>query len=125
MPKVIHFEIPAGDPEKVIKFYKDAFGWEVNQYEGQNYWLVMAGPKEEKFGINGAIYKKDRMSQTVNTISVEKLEEAMEKVKRSGGKVESEIQDISKVGRFVYAYDVEGTPFGMLQVSEEMKNMPM
>lgn len=123
MAKVIHFEIPAGDPEKVGRFYQEAFGWEVKKYGDQDYWLVMAGPKEEKYGINGAIYKKDRMNQTVNTISVEKLEDAMEKVKKAGGKIDGEIMTIPKVGRFVYAYDIEGTPFGLLQVSDEMKNM--
>lgn len=123
MSKVIHFEIPAGDPEKVGRFYKDVFGWEVKRHEDQDYWLVMAGPKEERHGINGAIYKKGEMDKTMNTISVEKLEEAVEKVKKAGGTIHGEAMDIPKVGRFIYAKDVEGTPFGMLQVSEEMKNM--
>lgn len=122
MSKVIHFEIPASNPEKIAKFYTEAFGWEIKQWEKEKYWLVMAGPKEEK-GINGAIYKKDRMDETVNTISVLKLEDAMEKIKTAGGKITGEIMEIPKVGRFTYAEDPEGTPFGILQPSEEMADM--
>lgn len=29
MPRVVHFEIPADNPEKVAKFYTDVFGWKV------------------------------------------------------------------------------------------------
>ncbi|MGZ7109599.1 MAG: VOC family protein, partial [Methanobacterium sp.] len=29
MSKVIHFEIPAEDPERAIKFYEDVFGWKI------------------------------------------------------------------------------------------------
>lgn len=32
MAKVIHFEIPAGKPERAIKFYKNVFGWKINKY---------------------------------------------------------------------------------------------
>jgi uncharacterized protein len=122
MAKVIHFEIPAEDPEKVGQFYREAFGWEIRKWENQDYWLIMAGPKEEP-GVNGAIYKKGQNDKTINTISVEKIEEAMEKVKKAGGEILGEVIDIPKVGRFIYAKDVEGTPFGILQVSDEMKKM--
>ncbi len=124
MAKIIHFEIPATDPEKVGRFYKEAFDWEITQYEGApDYWLVVAGPKEEKYGINGAIYKSGANDKTINTISVENVKEAMEKVKKAGGEIIGEIMDIPNVGLVVQAKDVEGTQFGMIQVPEEMKNM--
>ena len=124
MAKIIHFEIPATDPEKVGRFYKEAFDWEITKYEGApDYWLVMAGLKEEKNGINGAIYKRGANDKTINTISVENVKEAIEKVKKAGGEILGEIMDIPKVGLVVQAKDVEGTQFGMIQVSEEMKNM--
>ena len=28
MPRVVHFEIHADDPERAINFYKSVFGWE-------------------------------------------------------------------------------------------------
>ena len=124
MAKIIHFEIPAKDPEKVGRFYKEAFDWEITQYEGApDYWLVVAGSKEEKHGINGAIYKSGLNDKTINTVSVENVKEAMEKVKKAGGEIIGEIMDIPNVGLLVQAKDVEGTQFGMLQVPNEMKNM--
>ncbi len=124
MAKIIHFEIPATDPEKVGNFYKEVFDWEISQYEGvSDYWLVMAGPKEEKYGISGAIYKRGANDKTINTISVEDVKEAMKKVKKAGGEILGEVMNIPNVGLIVQAKDIEGTQFGMLQVPESMKNM--
>lgn len=123
MSKVIHFEIPAENPEKVSHFYKEVFDWETTQYKNSPYWLIMAGPKEEKYGINGAFYKKGMENKTMITISVTDLKKSVEKVKMAGGKISGEAMDIPEVGMFVYAKDIENTPFGMLQVSREMKDM--
>ncbi len=125
MPKVIHFEIPAEDPEIIRRFYEGVFGWKITQWKNQPYWLVEAGAKKE-WGINGAIYRKDetrQMDKTVNTIGVEDLEDYIKKVERSGGEIIGEIREIPEVGRFVYAKDPEGTLFGMLEPSEEMMKM--
>ncbi|MGZ7136310.1 MAG: VOC family protein, partial [Methanobacterium sp.] len=34
MPRVVHFEIPADDPERAIEFYKNVFGWKIDKWEG-------------------------------------------------------------------------------------------
>ena len=40
MPRVIHFEILADNPRRASKFYRDAFGWDIETWEGpQGYWL--------------------------------------------------------------------------------------
>ncbi|MGC2572653.1 MAG: hypothetical protein WA364_14160 [Candidatus Nitrosopolaris sp.] len=40
MPRVIHFEIVGDKPERVMKFYKEVFGWEFNKWNGpQDYWF--------------------------------------------------------------------------------------
>ena len=36
MNRVIHFEIPADDPEKTIAFYRKVFGWKFQQF-GDNH----------------------------------------------------------------------------------------
>jgi hypothetical protein len=55
MPRVIHFEINADDPERAVKFHKKVFDWKITKWEGPvDYWLVTTG--EDKVpGINGAI----------------------------------------------------------------------
>ena len=78
MSKVIHFEIPADDPERAIKFYKDVFGWEIEKWELGDYWLVSAGPEDEP-GINGAIMPKKFGDVIRDTISVDSYEEFAKK----------------------------------------------
>jgi len=125
MPRIVHFEIPAEDPEKVSKFYTDTFGWEIKKWDGpMDYWLVMTGDKS-KLGIDGGIFKLDgeMKKEVVNTLDVPNLGEYIEKVKAGGGKMEGEIQDIKGVGRFVYASDPEGNKFGMMQPFPDAKMM--
>lgn len=122
--KVVHFEIPAENPEKLGEFYKQVFAWKIEQWGDTPYWMAQTGPKEEQ-GIGGAIYQKsaDR-NVTVNTISVENLEKYMKLIQESGGKVLGEIMDIPTVGRNVMALDPEGNLFGMIEFSQEaMRNM--
>lgn len=34
MSRVIHFEIPADDPERSISFYEKVFGWRIEKWDG-------------------------------------------------------------------------------------------
>ena len=34
MPRVIHFEIPADDPDRAAKFYGNVFGWKLDKWDG-------------------------------------------------------------------------------------------
>ena len=54
MPRVVHFEIHADDPQRAANFYQNVFGWQINKWEGpEDYWLVTTGADNEP-GINGA-----------------------------------------------------------------------
>lgn len=116
MPRVIHFEIPADNPDRAVKFFEDVFGWKINKWGEMDYWLIETGPKEEP-GINGAIGRRDQhMPATTNTISVPDVEAYMEKVKQAGGKIISPHKmPIPGVGWFAYCQDTEGNLFGILQ----------
>ena len=55
MPRVIHFEIHAENPERAIKFYGDVLGWTFNKWDGpMPYWLVLTG-QDSQPGINGGL----------------------------------------------------------------------
>ncbi len=44
MPRVVHFEIYADQPERAIKFYQDVFGWNFQKWNGPyDYRLVTTG----------------------------------------------------------------------------------
>src|SRR3972149_5570591 len=58
MPRVIHFEIAADDPERAVAFYRKVFGWEIQKWEGpMEYWVITTGPKEEP-GIDGGLGRR-------------------------------------------------------------------
>jgi predicted enzyme related to lactoylglutathione lyase len=122
MGRVVHFEITADDTRRAVKFYQDAFGWkfEDSGMSDMDYQLAHTGDEDE-MGIDGAIMPRTYHSQPViNTIGVENLEEALEKVKAAGGQLEGDIQPIPEVGRFSYVRDTEGNLLGVIQ--PEMRN---
>ncbi len=116
MNRVVHFDISADDPERAIKFYSDVFGWTVEKWEGpMEYWMVTTGP-DDKPGINGGIAKRQMPSETVtNTIEVPSVDDFVEKITQSGGKVIAPKMPIPGVGYFAVCQDTEGNPFGIMQ----------
>lgn len=119
MGRVVHFEITADDTARARKFY-EIFGWNMvdAQMPGAEYWLAKTG---EGVGIDGAIMPRTYNPQPmINTISVDNLDDMIEKVKAAGGTVVGDKQPIPGVGDFIYAADTEGNTFGMLQPIEGM-----
>jgi hypothetical protein len=37
VPRVIHFEIPADDPRRAVKFYEKVFGWRIDKWGAIDY----------------------------------------------------------------------------------------
>ncbi len=116
MPRVVHFEISAKEPEKVVDFYQKVFGWKITKWEGPaEYWLAETGEGEEP-GINGGIMRSDEVfSGTVNSIDVSDIDAYVENVKQHGGEIVVEKHAIPGVGYNAYGKDVEGTLFGIHQ----------
>src|SRR5256885_16268297 len=86
MSRVIHFEIPASDPERAANFYRKAFGWKIEKWPGpMEYWLVTTGP-EGTPGINGGLMKNTGVKTTTNTIGVESVDTALQAAQPPGGK---------------------------------------
>jgi predicted enzyme related to lactoylglutathione lyase len=117
MPRPIHFEIPADNPERVIAFYGSVFGWTVQKWDGGGmpYWLVTTGPEGEP-GINGGIMPKRHPQQPcVNTVGVANVDEALASVTAHGGEVAVPKMAIPGVGWLAYGKDPEGNIFGLMQ----------
>jgi predicted enzyme related to lactoylglutathione lyase len=115
MPRVIHFEIPADDPDRATKFYQHVFGWKIDKWNGpQDYWLVTTGAKDEP-GIDGAIMRRMPDATTINTVDVPSVDEFTQKIVKAGGKVVMPKSTIPGVGYLVYCADTEGNVFGMMQ----------
>ena len=116
MPRVVHFELPADDPQRATAFYRDVFGWSAQRWEGpQEYWLINTGPEGEP-GINGGLARRSDVAPgTVNTIGVPSLDEYVSRVERSGGRVVLPKMAVPGVGWLAYCTDTESNTFGMMQ----------
>lgn len=108
MARIVHFEIPADDPERAIKFYETVFGWEITKWDGPfDYWLVKTGEEDEP-GINGAIMSREMGEMVKNAIGVESFDEYAQKIEAAGGKMLMEKQIIPGVGAMASFEDTEG-----------------
>lgn len=113
MSKIVHFEIPADEPQKLLEFYGRAFGWQFQQFGDQGYWLTTAGPDEEA-GIGGAIMQKNGPDHPVtNVINVPNVDEACRSVEANGGMIVVPKFEVGGMGYVAYFKDPEGTIMGL------------
>ncbi len=116
MSRVIHFEIPADQPERAIAFYRDVFGWKFQKWEGpMPYWLVTTGDASER-GIDGGLLPRSHPgASTVNTIGVASVDASLKAIEGKGGKAVVPKMAVPGVGWLAYCVDPEGNTFGILQ----------
>ncbi|MCL5067084.1 MAG: VOC family protein [Thaumarchaeota archaeon] len=113
---IVHFEIPADDVERLTKFYGDVFGWKFKNASmpGMDYWLISTGPRGKSVG--GGMYKKMGQDEKPrNYIGVNSVDESTEALKKAGGQILVEKQEIPGFGWSVIATDPEGNPIALFQ----------
>ena len=124
MPRVIHFEIPSGDPAQLAEFYRRLFGWEITNWGGPvEYWLISTGPEGEP-GINGAIARRDVREGTRNTVSVASADETLKRVAEIGGKALGPKMAVPGVGYHALCQDPQGNIFGIMELDPAAKWTP-
>ena len=113
MSRVIHFEIPALDPERASGFYQKVFRWKFDKWAGpMEYWMVRTGA-EGTPGINGGLMRNTNVKTTANTIGVESVDAALATGKSAGGKLAVPKTPIPGVAYFAYCEDTKGNLFGV------------
>ena len=129
MPRVIHFEIPADDPQRASRFYGSVFGWQFNKWEGpQDYWLVSTGGDPgapgaaAAVGIDGGMMRRPHPGAgTVNTIDVPSVDEYVARIQAQGGTVVAPKMAVPGIGWLAYCQDPEGNTFGIMQSDAEAR----
>ena len=121
MPRVVHFEIHAADPNRAVKFYESLFGWTFQKWEGpMEYWLVTTGPNDQP-GINGGLVQRQgdidgqAVIAYVCTVDVENLDASVQAAVDNGGQIALPKMPIPGMGWLAYCKDTEGNIFGMMQ----------
>ncbi len=122
MPRVVHFEIHADDPQRAIRFYTDLFGWQFKEYPGPTpYWLITTGP-DGTLGINGGLMKRmhpisgnDGVIAFVCTVDVDNFDRYFARALELGATVALGKMPIPGIGWLAYLKDTEGNVLGILQ----------
>ena len=124
MPRVVHFEIHAADPDRAGNFYKKLFDWQFQKWEGpMDYWLITTGPNEQP-GINGGLVRRQgeidgqAVIAYVCTVDVADVDASTNTATSNGAQVVLPKMAIPGVGWLVYCKDTEGNIFGMMQADE-------
>lgn len=125
MNPVVHFEIPYDDRERMMRFYRAVFGWQLEALgeEMGRYVLATTALEDAKPGtpagaINGGFYprKADWPDQYPSVVvGVRDIGAAMSLVAQAGGEVLGEPMRIPGVGDYVSFRDTEGNRLSMLQ----------
>src|SRR3954447_26838860 len=121
---IVHFEIPADQPERAATFYREMFGWDIKQYEGSvaggmEYWMVRTVPTDGQghptgSGVNCALMLWISPGQPlVHYISVEIVDEAVGRAERLGAKVLMGKTPVPGMGWFAQLNDTEGNLFAV------------
>jgi predicted enzyme related to lactoylglutathione lyase len=122
MPRVVHFEINADDPERALRFYERVFGWEFTKWEGpMDYWLIKTGEEDEPGIDGGLMQRQDPNAGVIDTINVPSVDAYVKKVQENGGEIVQPKTAVPGVGYVAYFKDTEGNPFGIMESDESAK----
>lgn len=122
MPRPVHFEIPAENPERAMQFYSSVFGWKFNKWDGpMDYWVISTGQPGEP-GIDGGLMpRRDPNQPCVNTISIANVDESLQTIEKGGGLCVVPKMAVPGVGWLAYCKDTEGHIFGIMQMDANAK----
>jgi predicted enzyme related to lactoylglutathione lyase len=110
---IVHFELPADDPEALAKFYTDLFAWKIEKTPGpMDYWMI--GTAREGKGVNGGMMKRQVPEQTpLMYFQVESIDDYVAKIKSLGGMVVMDKHAVPGMGYFAVAIDPQRNPFAI------------
>ncbi|MDD1751689.1 MAG: VOC family protein [Methanotrichaceae archaeon] len=118
MSAIVHFEIPFDEAERAKKFYKELFGWKMEEFApGMGYWVITT---QEDTG--GGMMKRQQPDQKiVDYFGVSSVLESSAKVEKLGGKTLMPKMAVPKMGYFAICMDTEGNVFGLWETDPHAK----
>ncbi|MBI2133463.1 VOC family protein [Candidatus Woesearchaeota archaeon] len=126
MDKVVHFEVPADNLERVQKFYKECFGWKITDVSapGMEYFMIHTVETDDKGmpmhpgAINGGFMKRTDEKGPIIVVNVDSIDKSLDLVKKAGGIVLSEKVKVGDMGLYARFRDPEGN---VMAVWEDLK----
>lgn len=134
MNRVVHFEIHAEDPKRAAAFYTAVFGWKIEQWGDQPYWMIVTGEEDKENpskypGINGGLMIRKGPAPTegqavnayVCSVTIENIDETIQKIEAAGGTMAVAKFAFPGMAYQAYYKDTEGNIFGLHQPDENAK----
>jgi predicted enzyme related to lactoylglutathione lyase len=119
---VSHYEIPATDPERAARFYRQVFGWKVEPLAWERPYFKIRGsavPTEAgREGIDGGIAEAGGgLDHPLLIIHIEDagLPSVLEKITGAGGSVDLPVTRVGAMGWWARFRDSEGNLLGLWQ----------
>jgi predicted enzyme related to lactoylglutathione lyase len=123
--RIVHFEVPFDNGDRARSFYRDAFGWKVDEIPGMDYTSVATGPAgedgmpSEPGYIGGGMFQRadDYPRTPVITVEVDDIEAALQKIESLGGKSAVPKFPVGEMGFAAYFTDTEGNTIGLWETA--------
>ena len=119
---VVHFEIPADDPERAQDFYREAFGWGVDPMPdsptrccGRCRSTGRAARSRPVRSTAACSSVRASGRRRVVVIDVEDIPATLAEVQRLGGATVREMTPVGEMGFAAYFTDTEGNLMGLWQ----------
>jgi uncharacterized protein len=120
----VWYEDMAKDPQAAIAFYSDVVGWKTQPFSegGGDYtmWVGSQGPLGGVMKLPPQAEKMGAPPHWMAHVEVEDVDATAALVKRLGGKVHKEPEDIPTVGRFAVLADPQGAAFSVFRPDAAM-----
>jgi uncharacterized protein len=130
MPRVNYFAVPADDPERAMRFYRQVFGWNFElgwQYDTpkgrESYWHIKTEHRDEA-GINGGLTRREYPGQPIGIgVEVTGMEEILGRIEMLGGKILVDKNALPDAGCWLaLCQDPEGNTFAMFEVDDSIRS---
>jgi predicted enzyme related to lactoylglutathione lyase len=122
---VVHFEIPFEDGDRARGFYREAFGWNVQELPEMGYTMVASGPTSEQGMpnepgfINGGMLQREAgpAKGPVITVAVDSIDTSLKKIEQLGGATVVAKQAVGDMGFAAYFRDPEDNLIGLWETA--------
>jgi uncharacterized protein len=122
--RVVHFEIPFDDKQRAMAFYRDVFGWRMDEMPDFDYVGVSSGPvgedgrpTEPGFIGGGMTGRGGQNTGTVITVDADDIDATLARVTERGGRVVEGRRPVGDMGFTAYFSDSEGNVVGLWQTA--------
>ena len=115
--RIVHFEIPADDPQRASRFYGGLFGWDFKDsgMPGVQYWMAETASGEPGNTGIGLMQRQAPGQPITNYINVDSLDQYVARAQELGAEVILPKMEVPGHGYLAQLKDPEGNVFALWQ----------